>query len=224
MNAISLALISSIIFNIALAQKCLGSESLIDCFSFLKKKTKKKHKIDESVKDKGAYDPDIPDIKFIDEFNPTMIEDHECHQTELDDPFISEANGTIIDKAPKFLRGKNKLRIKGWYIRPYEEEYEDMINAMFMDLNNYQSGQKDEHKQESSTIAIPNSLEKQKLPAILEEYLSTQGENEKFDEDIAMFRFMLPEMGMIIQGVWVDGLGLKLQGLCEDASVELTIT
>ncbi|CAD2088715.1 erythrocyte membrane antigen 1 [Plasmodium vinckei brucechwatti] len=225
MKAISLGLISSIIFNIVLAQKCLGSESFMNCFSFLKKKSKKKHKIDEPVKVKGAYDPDIPDLKFIDEFDPTILEDHEWHQTELDEPFTSETNGTIVDKAPGFLKGENEPKKKGWYIRPYEEEYEDMINAKFMSLkNNYQSNQKDADKQEYTTIAIPNSPEKQELSTINEEYLSAECEGEEFGGEAGMFRFMIPECGVIIQGVWADDLGLKLQGLCDEAHVELSIT
>ncbi|SCL88945.1 erythrocyte membrane antigen 1 [Plasmodium chabaudi chabaudi] len=232
MKAISLGLISSIIFNVVLAQKFLGSEAFMDCFSFFKKKPKKKHNIDEpvkvKVKDKGVYDPDLPDLKFIDELDPIILEDHEWHQTELDEPFISETNGTIVDKMPGFLRRENESRRKGWYIRPYEEEYEDMIKDMFMPLKtNYQpiqSNQENEHKQKCTTIAIPNPPEKQKFNTIIEEYLNAQCNDEESDGNVATFKFMLPECGVIVQGVWAEDLGLEIQDLCDEASVELSIS
>ncbi|CAD2100987.1 erythrocyte membrane antigen 1 [Plasmodium vinckei petteri] len=228
MKAISLGLISSIIFSIVISENSSDSESTTGCFGFCRKKKKKSRKTTDEpvkVKDKGAYDPDLPNLKFIDEFDSTILEDHEWHQTELDEPFTSETNGTIVDKAPGFLRGENEPKKKGWYIRPYEEEYEDMINAKFMSLkNNYQSNQKDAHKQECTAIAIPNSPENQELSTINEEYLSAEYEGEEFGGDAGMFRFMIPECGVIIQGVWADDLGLKLQDLCDEAYVELSIT
>ncbi|SCL89102.1 erythrocyte membrane antigen 1 [Plasmodium chabaudi chabaudi] len=131
MKAISLGLIFSIIFSIVLAKNGSDSNSTTGCFSFLKKKTKKSHKTTDEpvkVKGKGVYDPDLPDFKFIDEFDTMLMEIYKENQTELEEPVTSETDDNIVDKVDGFLRRENESKKKGWYIRPYEYEYEDMIN------------------------------------------------------------------------------------------------
>ncbi|CAD2097231.1 hypothetical protein YYG_04776 [Plasmodium vinckei petteri] len=166
MKVISLGIISSIIFSIVLAKNSSGSGSTTGCFSFLKKKTKKSHKTtDEPVKGKGAYDPDLPDLKFIDEFDPITLEAPKGRQNMLAELFISETDGTITDKVTGFLRRENNSGVSGWYIRPYEEEYEDMIKADFLPLkNNYQYNQKNAHKQGDASSPVSNGPEKHELP------------------------------------------------------------
>ncbi|CAD2102588.1 fam-a protein [Plasmodium vinckei brucechwatti] len=168
-----IGLISSIIFSVVLARVSSGSKSTTGCFSFLKKKKKKSHKAtDEPVKveGKGEYDPDLPDLKFIDEFDPMLMEIYKGHQTELDEPFASEIDDTVVDKVTGFLRRENESRRKGWYIRPYEEEYEDMIKANFIPLkNNYQYNQITAHKQGCTTLALPNATKNQGLSILYED-------------------------------------------------------
>ncbi|CAD2085535.1 erythrocyte membrane antigen 1 [Plasmodium vinckei lentum] len=166
MKVISLGIISSIIFSIVLAKNSSGSKSATGCFSFLKKKTKKSHKTtDEPVKGKGAYDPDLPDLKFIDEFDPITLEASKGRRNMLGELFISETDGTITDKVTGFLRRENNFGVSGWYIRPYEEEYEDMIKADFLPLkNNYQYNQKSVHKQGDDSSPVSKGPEKHELP------------------------------------------------------------
>ncbi|SCL90699.1 Acidic phosphoprotein precursor PCEMA1, putative [Plasmodium chabaudi adami] len=181
MKIISLGIIFSIIFSIVLSKNSSGSGSTMSFFSFLKKKTKKKHKIDKpvKVKCKEEFDPGLSDLKFIDEFDPMIMETYKGHQTELDESFISEANGAIVDKVAGFLRRKNESRRKGWYIRPYEEEYEDMIKSNFISLkNNYQYNQMNANKQSGVPPAVPKALEKQELAK--EQKLTTINEGASF--------------------------------------------
>ncbi|VEV56675.1 erythrocyte membrane antigen 1 [Plasmodium vinckei vinckei] len=170
MKVMSLGLISSIIFSIVLARSTLGSEAVTGCvFPFCIKKTKKSHKTtDEPYKSKDAYDPDIPNIKFIDEFSPKVIEICKVNQPRLGELFISETNGTIVDKAPEFLRREYDPRRVGWYIRPYEEDYEHMIKVIFIPLNkndqSFQFNQTNVHKQDGTTSAMLKADEKQEFP------------------------------------------------------------
>ncbi|EUD69654.1 hypothetical protein YYG_05129 [Plasmodium vinckei petteri] len=107
-------------------------------FPFCIKKTKKSHKTtDEPDKIKDDYDPDIPNIKFIDEFSPKIIEIYK-----------GQTDGIIIDKVTGFSRRENNSSVSGWYIRPYEEDYEDMIKANFILYREYyERKQQNAHKQ-----------------------------------------------------------------------------
>ncbi|CAD2097685.1 erythrocyte membrane antigen 1 [Plasmodium vinckei brucechwatti] len=166
MKVISVGLISLIIFNIVLAKNSSNSGSTTGCFSFFRKKTKKSHKTtDEPVKGKGTYDPDLSDLKFIDEFDPITLEAPKGRQSMLDEPFISETDGIVIDKVTGFSRRENNSGVSGWYIRPYEEDYEDMIKVDFVPLkNNYQYNQKDAHKQGDAASPVSKGPEKHELP------------------------------------------------------------
>ncbi|EUD69672.1 hypothetical protein YYG_05119 [Plasmodium vinckei petteri] len=116
MRAIPLGLISSIIFSIVLAENYSDSLLTICCFPFCRKKKKKIHKTvrdSVKVKDKGTYDPDIPNIKFIDEFDPIILEVYKGRQSELAEPFVSETDGTTIDKVTGFLRRENDSKRQG---------------------------------------------------------------------------------------------------------------
>ncbi|VEV56673.1 erythrocyte membrane antigen 1 [Plasmodium vinckei vinckei] len=179
MKVMSLDLISSIIFSIVLARSTLGSEAVTGCFPFCIKKTKKSHKTtDEPYKSKDAYDPDIPNIKFIDEFSPKVIEICKVNQPRLGELFISETDGAIVDKVTGFLRRENDSMRQGWYIRPYEEDYEHMIKVKFMPLNknnqSFQSNQTNVHKQDGTPSAMLKAAEKRELPK--EQKLSTINE------------------------------------------------
>ncbi|SCL91657.1 Acidic phosphoprotein precursor PCEMA1, putative [Plasmodium chabaudi adami] len=222
MKIISLGLISSIIFSIVLAKNSSDSGPTTGCFPFCRKKTKKIHKINEPVKveikGKGTYDPDIPDIKFIDESDPIIFEAHEECQTRLSELFTSETDGTTVDEVTGFLRRENESIAKGWYIRPYEEDYEDIIEANCMPpKNNYQPfqpNQKNIHKQGCTSLAIPNGPENQELSTVDED------EYVEIRERASAFKVMLPGLGMMFQGAWVDGVGLKIQGLWGDLYFE----
>ncbi|CAD2098374.1 fam-a protein [Plasmodium vinckei] len=173
MKGMPLGLISSIIFSIVLARGCSGSKATTGFFSFLKKKKKKSHKTTDKpvkVEGKGAYDPDLPDLEFIDEFDPILMEIYKGNQNELDKSIISETNGAIVNKATGFLGRENGSRRKGWYIRPYEEDYEDMIKDIFMPLkSNYQCNQITAHKQGCTTLALPNATKNQRLSILHED-------------------------------------------------------
>ncbi|SCL90909.1 Acidic phosphoprotein precursor PCEMA1, putative [Plasmodium chabaudi adami] len=211
MKTISLALISSTIFNIVLAKKWSGSKSTTGCFPFCRKKTKKIYKIDEpvKVKGKGAYDPDIPNIKFIGEFDPIIFEVHEEWQTGLTEPFTSEIDGTTVDKVTGFLRRENNSIKKGWYIRSYEEEPEDMINDNFTPLNRnhrpFQSNQKNAHKQDCTALVLSNAPENQGP--------STMHEDEELHVEFEFFSFSFPRLGITLQGVFVQSSLGEIQGL-----------
>ncbi|SCL90626.1 fam-a protein [Plasmodium chabaudi chabaudi] len=183
MNAIPLGLISSIIFSIVLAKNSSDSGSTTGCFPFCRKKTKKGHKTaDEPVKGKDEYDPDLPNLKFIDEFDPIILEVPKGRQSVLGEPFISETDGIIIDKVTGFSRRKNNSSISGWYVRPYEEDYEDMINFIFTPLNKndqyFQSNQTNAHKQGDASPPVPKTPGKQELPE--EPKLSTINEDDAY--------------------------------------------
>ncbi|CAD2092944.1 erythrocyte membrane antigen 1 [Plasmodium vinckei lentum] len=127
-----------------------------------------------------SYDPDLPNLKFIDEFSPIISEIYNVRQTELVEPFISETDGAIVNKVTGFLRRENDSRRKGWYIRPYEEDYEHMIKVNFMPLNkndqSFQSNQTNVHKQCGTPSATPKAAEKRDLPK--EQKLSTINEED----------------------------------------------
>nr|AAA29594.1 erythrocyte membrane antigen 1 [Plasmodium chabaudi chabaudi] len=140
MKAISLGLFSSIIFSIVLAKSSSDSGSPTGCFGFRRKKAKERHKTglgSVKAKDKEEFDPDIPNIRFIEEFEPITIEGCKSRLHELDEPFVSETDGMIIDKVTGFSRRENDSVLSGWYIRPYEEGYENMIKVNFIPLREY---------------------------------------------------------------------------------------
>ncbi|CAD2107993.1 fam-a protein [Plasmodium vinckei] len=197
MKAIPLGLIFSIIFSIVLSENRSDSESTTGCFPFCRKKTKKSRKtVDEpvKVKEKKPFDPDLPNLKFIDEFDPIILEVYKGHQSMLDEPFISETDGTTVDKVTGFLRRENESIKKGWYIRPYEEDYEHMIKVNFIPLkDNYQYNQKNAHKQGGAPPPVPKASGKQESPE--EPKLSTINEDDacalhddaKLDEEVESF-------------------------------------
>ncbi|SCL84428.1 Acidic phosphoprotein precursor PCEMA1, putative [Plasmodium chabaudi adami] len=139
MKAIPLGLISSIIFSIVLAEKHSDLEFTAGCFPLYRKKTKKNDKIDEPVEDTG-YDPDIPDLQFIDEYYPTVMEICKIPKPIVGELFTSEDDDTTVDEATGFLRRKyDPLRI-GRYFRPYEEAFEyrnSYIFIPFKDIHHY---------------------------------------------------------------------------------------
>ncbi|VTZ70657.1 fam-a protein [Plasmodium chabaudi chabaudi] len=183
MKGMPLGLISSIIFSAVLVRVSSCSKPITGYFPLHRKKTKKSHTTTNKpvkVKGKGAYDPDLPDLKFIDEFDPMLMEIYKKNQTELDELFISEADGTNVDKVAGFLRRENESRRKRWYIRPYEENYEDMIKDIYAPLkNNYQYNQITAHKQGCTAVALPNAPENQ--------VLNTLHEDAELDEGVASF-------------------------------------
>ncbi|CAD2094646.1 fam-a protein [Plasmodium vinckei brucechwatti] len=190
MKAIPLGLIYSIIFSIVLAQNSSDSESTTGCFPFCRKKTKKSRKTtDEPVKEDKPFDPDLPNLRFIDEFDPIILEVYKGRQSMLNEPFISETDGTTVDKVTGFLRRENESIKKGWYIRPYEENYEHMIKVNFIPLkDNYQYNQKNVHKQGGAPPPVPKAPGKQEFPeepklsAINEDDACVLNEDAKLDE------------------------------------------
>ncbi|CAD2089748.1 fam-a protein [Plasmodium vinckei lentum] len=185
MKVMSVGLISLIIFNIVLAKNTSDSGSTKGCFSFLKKKIKTAHKTADEpvkVKGKGTHDPDLPNLQFIDEFDPMLMEIYKGNQTELDKSIISETNGAIVNKATEFLRSENESRRKGWYIRPYEEDYEDMIKDSFISLkNNYQYNQNNSNKRDDTPHSVYKGPGKQKFTE--ERQLSTINKKDSNDEN-----------------------------------------
>ncbi|EUD72208.1 hypothetical protein YYG_02909 [Plasmodium vinckei petteri] len=182
MKAIPLGIISSIIFSIVLAKNSSGSGSTTGCFSFLKKKAKKNHKTTDEpvkVKEEKPFDPKLPNLKFIDDFDPITLEAPKGYHSMLDEPFIPETDGTITDQVTGFLRREHVPGMSGWYIRPYEEDYEDMIKVNFIPYKEYyERKQKIAHKQDDAPPAILKGFEKQELPK--EQKLSTINENALF--------------------------------------------
>ncbi|CAD2102732.1 fam-a protein [Plasmodium vinckei lentum] len=193
MKAISLGLISSIIFSIVLAKNSSDSGFTTGCFGFCRKKPKKAHKMTtvEHTKLKGAkpFDPDLPNLKFIDDFDPITLEAPKGRQSMLDEPFISETDGIIIDKVTGFSRRENNSSVSGWYIRPYEEDYEDMIKVNFIPYREYyERKQQNAHKQHSGPHPVPKIPKKQevfkKKEMAVEQKLSTINEDSNaLDED-----------------------------------------
>ncbi|EUD70917.1 hypothetical protein YYG_04041 [Plasmodium vinckei petteri] len=188
MKAIPLGLISSIIFSIVLAENSSDSKFSTGCFPFCIKKTKKDRKMTyEPIKSKDEYDPDLPNLKFIDKFTPITLDIYKRDQTVLNEPFISETDGAIVDEVTGFLRRENDSRRQGYYIKPYEEDYEHMIKINFMPLNkndqSFQSNQTNVHKQSGTPPATPKAAEKQEFPK--EQKLSTINEEDSnaLDED-----------------------------------------
>ncbi|EUD69594.1 hypothetical protein YYG_05191 [Plasmodium vinckei petteri] len=83
----------------------------------------------------------------MDEFDPITFESPKGRQSMLDDPFISEADDTITDKVTGFLRRENNYGVSGWYIRPYEEGYEDMVKVNLIPYREYyERKQQNAHK------------------------------------------------------------------------------
>ncbi|SCL93855.1 erythrocyte membrane antigen 1 [Plasmodium chabaudi chabaudi] len=170
MKIISLGLISSILFSIVLAKNSSESESTTGCFPFCRKKTKKGHKTaDELVEGKDEYNPDLPNLKFIEEFEPMTLEGCKGRLKELNDPFVSETDGMIIDEVTGFSRRENDSVLSGWYVRPYEEDYDHLIKLNFIPLSEYyQRKQKNAHKQSGTYTPICRMSEKQEINTIHE--------------------------------------------------------
>ncbi|CAD2084044.1 erythrocyte membrane antigen 1 [Plasmodium vinckei lentum] len=196
MKAISLGIISSIIFSIVLSKSSSGSGSTTGCFGFCRRKSKKAHKTatDEHDKLKGAkpFVPNLPNIKFIDEFDPITLEAPKGRQSMLDEPFISETDGIIIDKVTGFSRRENNSSVSGWYIRPYEEDYEDMIMINSMPLREYyQHEQQNVHNQYGVSPSVPKIPKKQKLSTINERISNTLHDDDKttiYEDDAITIR------------------------------------
>ncbi|SCL89262.1 Acidic phosphoprotein precursor PCEMA1, putative [Plasmodium chabaudi adami] len=196
MKATSLSLISSIVFSIALAKECSDSESTTCCFPSCRIKKKKFHKkIDAPVEIKDEYDPDIPNLKYIDKFSPITLDIYKGDKTKLNEPFVSETDGAIIDKVTGFLIRENDPRRQGCYIKPYEEKYEHMIKINFIPLKEncqtFQSNQITTHKQSDIPPPIPKvpgepELSEEELSTISEEDSSTLHEDPKLDEYIEL--------------------------------------
>ncbi|CAD2090643.1 fam-a protein [Plasmodium vinckei lentum] len=182
MKAISLGIISSIIFSIVLAKNSSGSGSTTGCFSFLKKKAKKSHKTTAEpvkVKEEKPFDPKLPNLKFIDDFDPITLEAPKGYHSMLDEPFIPETDGTITDKVTGFLRREHVPGMSGWYIRPYEEDYEDKIKVNYIPYREYyERKQKIAHKQNDAPPSILKGFEKQEFPK--EQKSSTINEDALF--------------------------------------------
>ncbi|CAD2095756.1 erythrocyte membrane antigen 1 [Plasmodium vinckei] len=200
MKAISLGIISSIIFSIVLAKSSSGSGSTTGCFGFFRKKLKKTHTTTEpvNVKDEKSFDPKLLNIKFIDEFDPIALEAPKGRQSMLDKPFISETDGIIIDKVTGFSRRENNSSVSGWYIRPYEEDYEDMITINSMPLREYyKHEQQNVHNQYGVSPSVPKIPEKQKFPvkqklSIINEKISNRlhddGKSTIYEDDASTIR------------------------------------
>ncbi|KEG00381.1 hypothetical protein YYE_04892 [Plasmodium vinckei vinckei] len=172
MKVISLGIISSIIFSIVLAKKSLDSESTTGCFGFCRRKSKKSQKT--SVQDVKPFNSNIPGINFIDEFEPITLEPPKGRKSMLAEPFISETDGTVTDKVTGFLIREKNSSVSGWYIRPYEEDYKDMIMVNFVPLREYyQHEQQNVHNQYGVSPSVPKMSEKQKLSTINEEISNT---------------------------------------------------
>ncbi|CAD2097735.1 fam-a protein, fragment [Plasmodium vinckei brucechwatti] len=151
-KVISLGLISSIIFSIVLAKNSSGSG--FTTVFILKKKTKKAHKTTDEpvkVKGKGEYDPGFPDLQFIDEFDPMLMEIYKGNQTELDKSIISETNGAIVNKATGFLRSENETSKHCKYFKSLKENLgKNPESKLSQQFNEKQKGfndmmQKNEH-------------------------------------------------------------------------------
>ncbi|CAD2086346.1 fam-a protein [Plasmodium vinckei brucechwatti] len=190
MKAISLGLISSIIFSIVLAENNSISGAITCCFPFFRKKTKKSRKMTyEPIKIKDEYDPDIPNLKYIDKFTPITLDIYKGDQSRLNEPFISETDGAIVDEVTGFLRRENDSRRQGYYIKPNEEDYEHMIKTNFIPLkNNYQYNQMNAHKKDDTPHAVPKAsgnqefIEERKLSTINEENSNALDEDNENDE------------------------------------------
>ncbi|CAD2094029.1 fam-a protein [Plasmodium vinckei lentum] len=199
MKVISVGLISLIIFNIVLAKNTPDSGTTTNSFQSCTKKTKKIHKTTDrpvNVKCNGTNDSDFPDIQFIDEFDPMLMEIYKGNQTELDKSIISETNGAIVNKGTGFLRSENESRKKGWYIRPYEEnyeeDYEDMIKDIFMPLkNNHQHNKNNSYKQDDAPPPVSKGPKKQKFTE--KRQLRTINENDEIFQKFTDLLFTDPE-------------------------------
>ncbi|VTZ68210.1 erythrocyte membrane antigen 1 [Plasmodium chabaudi chabaudi] len=132
-----------------------------------------------------SYNLDLPNLKFIDEFSPIIVEIPKARQIKLTEPFISETDGTIIDKVTGFLRRENESMGKGFYIRPYKEAYEHMINFIFTPFNkndqSFKSNQTNAHKQGDTLPGVSKTPENHKLPE--KQKLSTLNELDKCNEN-----------------------------------------
>ncbi|SCL91440.1 erythrocyte membrane antigen 1 [Plasmodium chabaudi chabaudi] len=221
MKAISLGLFSSIIFSIVLAKSSSDSGSPTGCFGFRRKKAKKRHKTElgsVKAKDKEEFDPDIPNIKFIDEFTPITLEDSKGCLSILDELFVSETDGTITDKVTGSLRREKDSSVSGWYIRPYEEDYEDMIMVNSIPLREYyqhehQNVDKMPEKQEFSVEKKLSTIKDDDESTIYEDDASTiLGD---YDIMLNVFEEIDTEVVSSFEDGENDGEGEENQGECE---------
>ncbi|CAD2100695.1 fam-a protein [Plasmodium vinckei] len=165
MRAKSLSLISPMVFSIVLAQKCLSSEFATDYSPFCRKKTKESHKTANEPLENMNYDHDFPEFQAIDEYNPTAVTNCKVNQPRLGEPFISETDGTAVDKVTGFLRREHDPKRVGCYYGPYEEAFESRNSynlVPFMDSHKY--NKTIELKQDHFRPPPPKTLENQKLP------------------------------------------------------------
>ncbi|SCL93130.1 erythrocyte membrane antigen 1 [Plasmodium chabaudi chabaudi] len=227
MKVISLGLISSIIFTIVLAKNSPDSGSTTGCFGFGRKKPKKIHTtvVAEPVKAPEIvdFDPKLTNLNFIEEFEPITIEGCKSRLPELDEVFVSETDGMIIDKVTGFSRRENDSVLSGWYIRPYEEDYEDMIKVNFIPLREYyQRMENRPPKQYDGPPPVPDMpqiselpikqemLVKQTVSTVQEEDAATLNIGEEFDVEID------PKVSSYLGDRENDGEGGETQGEVEE--------
>ncbi|CAD2106268.1 fam-a protein [Plasmodium vinckei lentum] len=224
MRAIPLGLISSIIFSTVLAENYADSLPTTCCFPFCRKKPKKIHKtVHEPVKveGKGTYDPDIPNIKFIDEFDPIILEVYKGRQNELNEPFTSKTDDGIVDKTTGFLRRENYSKRQGWYIRPYEEEYENMIKVNFVPLKSII--QPFQSSPNSPILAISETPEKHES-STLHEDAKLDGETNEIYEKNKHLLCINPEETIQARKLMNEAVGhLEYHAICEDGYELITI-
>ncbi|CAD2083590.1 fam-a protein, fragment [Plasmodium vinckei brucechwatti] len=106
-------------------------------FGLCMKKPKKTHTTTtEPVKVKGKeeFDPKLPNINFIDEFDPITLESPKGYQSMLDELFVSETDGTITDKVTGFLRRENNS----------DEELDDEVESYLGDRENDGEGEENQ--------------------------------------------------------------------------------
>ncbi|CAD2112534.1 erythrocyte membrane antigen 1 [Plasmodium vinckei] len=182
MKALSLGLISSIIFSIVLAKNSSDSGSTTGCFGFCRKKSKKSHKTKTDKHDvlKGTkpFDPNLPNLKFIDEFDPITLQAPQGRQSMLDELYTSETDGTTTDKVTGFLRKQHVPGMSGWYIRPYEEDYEDKIKVSYVPYREYyERKQKIISQQRKGPPPVPDMPQRgdvPRRPTVPQNYMESQ--------------------------------------------------
>ncbi|EUD69643.1 hypothetical protein YYG_05142 [Plasmodium vinckei petteri] len=74
--------------------------------------------------------------------------------------------------------------MSGWYIRPYEEGYEDMIKVNFIPYREcYERKQQNAHKKHRGPPPVPNMPQKQELPKKQE--MPVEHKLSKINEEIS---------------------------------------
>ncbi|CAD2087428.1 fam-a protein [Plasmodium vinckei brucechwatti] len=165
MRATSLSLISPMVLSIVLAQKCLSSEVATDYVPLCRKKTKESHKTANEPLENTNYDPDRSDFQFVDKYNPTAITPCKVNQPRLGEPFISEADGTTVNKVTGFLRREYVPRRVGCYYVPHEEVFESRNSYSLVPfMDSHKHNKTIELKQDHFRPLPPKTLENQELP------------------------------------------------------------